>query len=1356
MTTTSTQPAQNQIPQHFIDAAKDAFARDRPLTEDLRPGSFFDNPAYLDTLSHNAKSLICAVQDAGDHPDRPGLCHIQSELALNMYLQSNDEAQLNMAFALAAISLRYIRAELPGRGKSNHHMGVLYQRKWERERNNSDLDEAVRHYKLAVEVCKEPAGVRGEWACDVAVVCLQRYMRTKQPEDKADACSHFDRAIELAGQSPTRARHLSNKGESLFRIASINEQEKGSLLNESIASHNEAIAFCDAHPGLSCKPHAPYGMIHRNAARAHLERFSLEKQTEDSEKACSLFEKALTFETIGSSDYELFVCELGNARKLVAEASGDADPDEKACELWRESIEANPSAIAVRISLAEAYRQKAGKSLDQSLAQDLLQQAATLVEDAVKAMPSGYPAPGAVFSRCAAVHYSLYEANGDLSGIDRAIECARKATTDQGNENLWDYHRLLGQFLVSRFENTQRAQDLVDCISTATESLSKCPQGDSKSQGHCLWVIGKATRASYDTFRNTELLRKASMVFLHASQLLREDPSTISLVMNDLGNAYTQLFTHDALPELLEKAIDAYKEALSGLQQFYGTDQHPDIFMVNTSLGYVMMQRFFHWRSDTDLESAIKYYRRSLSHIDEHHPRYAIRAGNLSNALQLRSDIEASVEDLKEARKMLITALEGPVSLSDELKTGLATQVGNAYLRSHSITNQLADVENAVSYYDKAVEAAGTASASTRGAAVGNKAVALKELAEYTGQLSDFQASLKTFDETLQMLSKEDRHHWGAMMNQANLLFSLYERKMGPETKDYGYQALEKFEHLAQMQTLPPGTRINVASVAASLTNDLVSNPAKARDYILTSLDLLPEAILMHVTRLEQLSLIRKYQYVPGSAAALSLIAGDPPSTVIRRLEAGRAFIWDRIDGRPTQLEALESENPELAGKFRTLQQRVSQQARSPGTMDNFDSTSVAASDSNRMQRQHDTDAYRQVLEQIRALPHFDSFLTTPDTAADLQAYAANAPIVFINATNYRSDALVITNYDVLHLPLPSFSMAQVTEYGALFMHTLQIFGNEEDQAAALAQYQTVMKWLWEAAAKPIMEAIDWDKYERGPSGKPRIIWVSAGWISVLPIHAAGDFQTPGESNEPRCVHDIAVSSYTNSLKALEFTIQSASRMKTQPLTRSQQVLIVAMATTPGLGPDGDLNVEPEINAIEKILSPSFSIKVLNEPDSRAVKANLAPSRIAHFACHAKADVQDPSRSSIMLQDNQTKPSPFSVRTLLRLDLINCELVYLSACESGASKDLRLRDEGIHIAGGFHIAGVPHVISTLWKVSDSVSAELAGLFYANLRKGEHDDGDLSSAPYALDDAIGEMRRRGVHPMLWGPFIHSGP
>ncbi|KAJ5110695.1 hypothetical protein N7532_001230 [Penicillium argentinense] len=1001
----------------------------------------------------------------------------------------------------------------------------------------------------------------------------------------------------------------------------------------------------------------------------------------------------------------------------------------------------------------------------------MLQQAVDLAEESVS-LSDGYYRPWFVYFHCALVHWSRFESCGEVDDIDRAIECAQKATQDQNYEKRWDCYRLLAQVLLLRYDRLHRIQDLSDSLSAASEGQSKCRPGDTNAQANILWMVGKASYGMYHNMPSIELLHKIRGAFLQASQQMEDNQASKALVLNDLGNVYTQLFRHEAKPDQLQKAIDAYKEALSILEALSGDENHSHIFMVSGALGSVMSERFSHWQSDADIESSIRYYRISLSQIDNRNPRFRIRAANMCYALTLRFRHKKNLDDLREARRLVISALEGPVSLNNEQRADLTMHVADTYQVAYEVTGDLSDLKDAIKYYDKAKAIQGSfGSSSQRGLREINKGVALSIFASATRDLTVYEAREKAYLEALSILEESDPFHSTAVHNYARLIYDRYSQKLGADAslREDARRALEKYESITRMNVFPAFSRISAGSIAAKIANDELKDPVRARDNILISLDLLPEAILMHETRLKQLQYIRRHQYVPGVVASLSLSAGDSPSTVIQRLETGRAFIWDRIQGRPTQLEVLEAEHPDLAAKFNTLQQRVFQKSRSSSQLNRMDLASVSLHDETRMQSHYDADAYRRVLEEIRTLPGFSSFLKIPDSPADIQACATDSPIIFINATKYRSDAIVITKDEVCHIPLPSFGQEEIMPAIRRFRTALYYFGSAENHTQALYEYEIVMKMLWETAAKPVLSGIDWSKYKCGPSGKPRVIWVSTGWISILPIHAAGDFTTSNSTsegirrqNEPRCVHDIAVSSYTNSLKSLSFIKQVTEiRKKSQPSQKpKQQALVIAMATTPGFGPDGNLDVQPETTAIENMLSPNFETNILMQPDSTAMKKNIHPeTTILHFACHARADESDPSRSAIMLQDNQKMPPPFSVRTLLNLNLRSCELVYLSACESGVSKDPKLRDEGIHIAGGFHIAGVSHVISTWWKVSDSISAELAGLFYERLNGSASTSAsgfDMATAPDALYDAVKEMRKRSVHPMFWGAFIHSGP
>jgi hypothetical protein len=56
-------------------------------------------------------------------------------------------------------------------------------------------------------------------------------------------------------------------------------------------------------------------------------------------------------------------------------------------------------------------------------------------------------------------------------------------------------------------------------------------------------------------------------------------------------------------------------------------------------------------------------------------------------------------------------------------------------------------------------------------------------------------------------------------------------------------------------------------------------------------------------------------------------------------------------------------------------------------------------------------------------------------------------------------------------------------------------------------------------------------------------------------------------------------------------------------------------------------------------------------------------------------------------------------------------------------------------------------------MSDADGPRVASLFYDRLF--EEDMITLDAVPYALDYAVGELRKSGVPPERWATFIHMG-
>jgi CHAT domain-containing protein len=95
------------------------------------------------------------------------------------------------------------------------------------------------------------------------------------------------------------------------------------------------------------------------------------------------------------------------------------------------------------------------------------------------------------------------------------------------------------------------------------------------------------------------------------------------------------------------------------------------------------------------------------------------------------------------------------------------------------------------------------------------------------------------------------------------------------------------------------------------------------------------------------------------------------------------------------------------------------------------------------------------------------------------------------------------------------------------------------------------------------------------------------------------------------------------------------------------------------------------------------------------------------------------------------------------LDLSSCQLVVLSACETGLG-DIKGSEGVFGLQRAFKMAGVKNIIMSLWRVPDKETQELMTLFYHYCFSGKsiHD---------ALQAAQSEMKLRGYAPYYWAGF-----
>ena len=472
-------------------------------------------------------------------------------------------------------------------------------------------------------------------------------------------------------------------------------------------------------------------------------------------------------------------------------------------------------------------------------------------------------------------------------------------------------------------------------------------------------------------------------------------------------------------------------------------------------------------------------------------------------------------------------------------------------------------------------------------------------------------------------------------------------------------------------------------------------------------------------------------------ASASALNAGDPQAAAVL-LERGRGVLLSQTFDLREDLADLRAHDGDLADRVERLRRQLDDAPLlgiGPAPrLYTLDPEAAAAQDIG-PQRRRLLDQFDELLAEIRSRPGFEQYMR-PAQWADLIAQAGHGPLVIPNISDYRSDALIVSDGSLRTVQLPHATPNALRHAVGSMLTALDRSNtawrrrDRDAQMRAQSEIGAVLAWLWDAITEPVLRELDITGSPAPGRPWPRMWWVPTGLLNLLPLHAAqrGD----------HCALDRVISSYTPTIRALRVA-------RAQEPARERRILAVAMSATPGARP------LPFADREAVALAGRFGeIVTLSGPQAtrERVRAEMPEHAWAHFACHGLNDPADPGADRLLLHDHRDRPFTISEIAGLRLD--NAELAYLSACETARAAD-GLADEAVHLGSAFQLAGYQHVVATLWAIRDDVGAELADNFYA------HFVDEQSGPAAALHHACRSVRQKfGNFPALWASHLHIGP
>lgn len=1278
-------------------------------------------------------------------------------------------------------------------------LGVALIALYERTGRLEEVEEAVDVGIEALELTSPDHPAFGVLQSGLCASLRERYSRTSEVDD-------IDQAVVLGRASvrSTGEGHAFHPGAmiNLGHALLVRSTTRGgtSDLEESVGLTAEALRRMPAD-----SPDRPAAVV--NLCLGRLARFERLGDLGDLDEAIHLARRTRSLLLPGDPNHATLLSHLAAALALRFEHTGDLPDLNEAIEVGTEALRVmapghpNRSMFSIRLSaclLSRTLWTGSGADLDEAVRharagldaaegtvleptalmsasqvltgrfardKDLgdLEESVRLVRRAIDLIPADHTDHQRAESVLSLALLQRYQRLGAVGDLDEAAEAGERAVAAMPPEYAHRAMALssLSACLTNRYLRTSDLADLDRGIAVGRQAIAAMspdhPARPGAQTSVATALLLRATRLS-----DIDNAREAVAFARAATKVAPGHPEQGNRLAT-LAATLRVLYQRTGRPDHLNEAISAGREAA----------EQPDPgnaagALITSGLSLALLTRFETTGAVEDLDDAVATARRGLTASPPDEPAHFPLLIGLSLALLARFGRLDRPQDLDEAVRTARAAIEAAPPDHPELPR-LYFNLSLGHRARYATTGDPAELTASVQE-SRAALAAVPSGHIDRPLFLHNVALAVLTVHEEVGDPGARDESIDLMRSAVESAPHDYPSRWQFLMYLAAALHQRFLDTGAVADRD---EALTTALASAEVDTAPPAARARTATLAASLLAG--SDVEQAADLAESAVRWLPETASRELARGDQQHALVDFSGLATDAAALALSgtsgsAGERAERALGLLELGRGVILAQaIDGR-SELGDLEHHAPALARRFRELRDELAGPSRAdpplpatvtvtapaglgadgPGmTLPDAGPREATASDWKRHSRDRHRVAgeFARLVQEIRELDGFERFMLPP-APAELVEEAAGGNVVLLVVSAFGSHALLLRGDGVGAVPLPDLTPEALVERAVTFFEALDDSADADlgiaRRSAAQRTLHEVLGWLWDVAAGPCLDALG----HRAPPGPgeawPRLWWVPSGLLSMLPLHAAGHHRDPG-ATAPRTVMDRVVSSYAPTVRSLR---HARAQGRTGPPGRTRAV-VVSMPTTPGADELPHAAAEAELlrrlPADVEVLSESAATK-------DAVLARLTESAVAHFACHARADMDDPSNSRLLLHDHRT--DPLTVTSLDSVSLDRARIAFLSACSTAFNAAPELADEALHMSAAFQLAGYPQVISTLWEIDDAYAAHVARRFYEEL--GSPGVLAVDRAAEALHRVVRASRDEFTAvPSRWAAHLHSG-
>lgn len=955
---------------------------------------------------------------------------------------------------------------------------------------------------------------------------------------------------------------------------------------------------------------------------------------------------------------------------------------------------------------------------------------------------SDYPQLQLLLGRALHRRFVRHDDPADLEAVINAAGAALDVAPPEGPARV-DGLQLLAVGRHLRWRRTDAPEDLEAAIELRRAAVAARPSPEQLSDLYA--GLCAALRDRHERLGNAADLDAALAAGRAALRACIHHPASRARCLANLSGVYRTRFEQTRNPRDLSRAIRTAREAVAVTPA-----EHPDRPRRLGTLTLALLRDFGYSRQRDRGDEAIRVSREAAAITPVGHPLRPLLLANAANVLRARYEWTGDLADLNEAIALADEAVE-ITTPDDPARPRRQAGLGTALLRRFESTGRRPDADRAVRLLHAAV-ARSPEDHPERPGLLANLGIALFRRFEDSEDEADLQASLDAGQAAVQATPHDDpdrarrlsqlaaplrarylrtgaeadleaaltsarsaAHTLGDGDSYFNLAMALRlrherDRQASASAGEDRVAAEAAFARCARSVGTAPLIRAAAAAYCAQLNVEggdwLAADAAYAQ--ALEFVPMLTGRQFGWDSRHRQLARLAS---LGTDAAAVAVHLGDPERAVLI-LEQARGILIGQMIEQHRDVDELSRVAPDLAAEFSHLAILL---AADTSASSEFDADPAMMADPAAARREAVARWDDLIATIRRTVPDHERFLAAP-RLGDLLPAAADGPVVVINVSRYRCDALIVRQAGIEVCPLPALTLEEAARNAERFFAATVA---EEDPGEALPD---VLDWLWTVLSAPVLTAL-----KPAPG---RLWWMPTGVLSGLPLHAAA-CRDPAEP----AVLDRVISSYTTTLRTL---IDARAR---DSAALEANTVIVAMTETPGAAPLPRAAAEAAL--IGRLLGGQVATLLDGRATPTAVREALRHATLAHLACHAIADLIDPASGALLLSGGR-----LTVGDIAALPWADRLLAYLSACTTAVSEGL-LADEGMHVASGFQLAGFRHVIGTLWRIDDDAAVSIAENFYRSLRDG-------CPPAVALHTAVRGFRARyPASPALWGAFVHIG-